>query len=149
MAAFSIGVVIARPVEDVFGYLAKPENETQWQQDLIESRQTSTGAMGVGATGEDVRRSMGRRMVTSWTCTAFEPDRRFAFKVAKPVPFVAEYLFEAVPEGTRLTMSAEPAGFTRLLWPVITRAGRKQYEANFAALKRVLEADAGNPPSRG
>jgi hypothetical protein len=85
---------------------------------------------------------MGRRVVTRWTCTAFEPDRRFAFKVTKPVPFVAEYRFETVPEGTRVTMSAEPAAFTRLLWPVIARAGRKQYEANFAALKRVLESQA-------
>jgi len=142
MAAFSIGVVIARPVEDAFAFLSRPENETQWQEDLVESRQTSAGAMGVGATGEDVRKSMGRRMVTSWTCTAYEPGRRFAFKVSKPVPFLAEYLFEAMPEGTRVTMVAEPAGFTRLLWPVITRAGRKQYEANFAALKRVLEAEA-------
>ncbi len=140
--AFDISVVIARPAADVFEYLSRPENETQWQQDLVESRQTSAGAMGVGATGEDVRMSMGRRMVTRWTCTAFDPGRRFAFKVTKPVPFLAEYRFDMVPEGTRVTMSAEPAGFTRLLWPVITRAGRKQYEANFAALKRVLESPA-------
>ena len=63
--------------------------------------------------------------------------------MTKPVPFLAEYRFDMVPEGTRVTMSAEPAGFTRLLWPVVlTRAGRKQYEANFAALKRVLESPA-------
>ena len=140
--AFETSVVIARPATDVFAFLARPENETQWQQDLVESRQTSPGPMGVGATGEDVRMSMVRRMVTSWTCTALETDRRFAFRVTKPVPFLAEYRFETVPEGTRVTMSAEPAGFTRLLWPVITRAGRKQYETNFTALKRVLESQA-------
>jgi len=140
VATFTTSVVIARPIEEVFAFLARPENETNWQKDLIESRQTSDGPMGVGATGEDVRKSMGRRMVTSWTCTGFEPGVCFEFKVTKPMPFLAAYRFEAVPEGTRVEMTTEPSGFTRLLWPIIVRAGRKQYAANFAALKEVLEA---------
>lgn len=137
---FSTTVVIERPVGRVFEYLADPENEKDWQGGLVESRKTSAGPMGVGATGEDVRMSMGRRMVTSWTCTGWEPDSSFAFRVTKPVPFAARYLLEAVNGGTRLTMTAEPTGFTRLLWPLITRAGRRQYEENFATLRRVLES---------
>jgi polyketide cyclase/dehydrase/lipid transport protein len=140
VATFEHSVVIGRPVEEVFAFLARTENETQWQEGLVESRQTSDGPMGVGATGEDVRTSMGRRMVTAWTCTGFEPNRGFEFKVTKPIPFYAAYRFEEVPGGTRVEIRAQPTGFSRLLWPLIARLGRKQYETNFAALKKVLEA---------
>jgi hypothetical protein len=48
----------------------------------------------------------------------------------------------ARPAADVFAMSGQPVGFTRLTWPVIIRAGRKQYEAEFAALKRVLESQA-------
>lgn len=142
MATFTQSIVVARPVEEVFAFLSRPENETRWQKGLVESRQTSEGPMGVGATGEDVRTSMGRHMVTSWTCTAYEPNKRFEFKVTKPVPFTAAYRFESVADCTRVELTAEPTGFTRLLWPIIARSGRKQYETDFALLKEVLDAQS-------
>ncbi len=140
MARFAQSVIIDRPVEEVFAFLARLENETLWQQGLIEAKVTSDGPIGVGSTGEEVRSSMGRRVTTAWTVTAWEPDRRFAFKVTKPVPFTAAYDFATVPGGTRVEITAEPTGFSRLLWPLIAGTGRKQYETDFAKLKQVLEA---------
>ncbi|MEK6720846.1 MAG: SRPBCC family protein [Chloroflexota bacterium] len=142
MARFAQSVVIRRPVGEVWAFLARLENETLWQQGLIEARMTSEGPMGLGSTGEEIRSWMGRRVATAWKVTAFEADRRFAFKVTKPMPFTAAYEFATVPEGTRVEMTAEPTGFSRVLWPLIANTARKQYETDFAKLKEVLEAQA-------
>jgi len=40
-------VEINRPVEGVFAFLQNTANETQWQQGLIESKQTSDGPLGM------------------------------------------------------------------------------------------------------
>ena len=142
MAKFAHSVVIGRPVQEVFAFLARPENESLWQMGLVESRLTTDGPMGVGSKGEEIRSSMGRRVGTAWEVTAFEPDRRFAFKVTKPIPFTAAYDFATVPEGTRVAFTPEPTGFSRILWPIIARIGRKQYATDFAKLKKVLEGQA-------
>ncbi len=140
MGEIVIDVVIDRPVDEVFAYLADNSNETAWQTGLIESTVTSDGPIGAGSTGRDVRRSMGMKVVNEWACTAFEPNRMFAFVVTKPITFTASYRFESESDGTRVTMSAKPSGFAKVVWPLMSRVGRKQYERDFARLKNVLEA---------
>lgn len=142
MINFEHSIVINRPLDEVFSYLADNENETQWQAGLLESKKTSEGAIGVGTTGHDTRKFMGREIVTVWEVTEFESDRMYAFKVIKgPVPFVGAYRFTEDGNGTRVTITAkaEMSGISRLFEPMISRSGKKQYEGDFATLKRVLE----------
>jgi uncharacterized protein YndB with AHSA1/START domain len=142
MGEIVIEVVIERPVEEVFAYLADNANEVEWQSNLMESTLTSDGPVGVGATGRDIRRSMGMKVVNEWECTAFEKNRMFAFAVSKPINFTASYRFDSAGEGTRVTMSAAPSGFATVVWPLMASMGRKQYAADFAKLKAVLEGSA-------
>ncbi len=140
MAAFESRVQINRSVEDVFSFLANPENETKWQTGLIDSKITSNGPLGVGTTGRDIRKSMGMRSTTHWVVTEFVPNELFGFKVTKPVPFDARYRFEPTDSGVIVTMSVDPVGFTKVIWPIIASVGKKQYLRDFARLKEVLEA---------
>ena len=140
---FEQSVVIKRPVEEVFAFLEDPGNETQWQRGLVESRQTSPGPLGVGATGRDVRRFMGRQIITVWEVTEYRPPEMYGFRVVKgPVPFEGAYTFERVPEGTRVVMTAraEMRGLSRLMTPIIVRSGRSQYQRDFGTLKALLES---------
>ena len=130
---------MSRPVAEVFAFMTDPQHQTQWRQGVVESGQTSEGPLGVGAAGKVVWSSMGG-MASDWTCTAWEPDRRFAFRVTKPISFDAEYRYEAVSDGTRVEVEAEPRRFFRLLWPLARRSFGKQYAIDFATLKEVLEA---------
>jgi hypothetical protein len=132
-------MVIARPVEEVFAFMTEPQNQTQWRKGVVESVRTSEGPLGVGAAGKVVWSSMGG-MTSDWTCTAWELDRRFAFRVTKPISFDAEYRFEAVSGGTRVEVEAEPQRFFRLLWPLARRYFGKEYAADLATIKGVLEA---------
>lgn len=143
MIRFEHSVVINRPLEKVFAFLSVSENETQWQAGLVESKHTSQGPTGVGTTGRDVRKFMGREVVTTWKVTEYEPNKMFAFKVISgPVPFQGAYTFDRVDGGTRVTITAqaEMRGLSRLFEPMIIRSGKRQYENDFTALKKVLEA---------
>lgn len=141
MARFESSVEINRSVDEVFAFLADPTNETRWQSSLIESRFTSAGPLAVGSTGRDIRKSMGMKTTTQWVVTSLVPNELFAFNVTKPVPFAASYRFEPTATGVKVTMRVDPMGFTKVIWPIISGVGRKQYLRDFARLKEVLEAE--------
>lgn len=138
-------IVINRTQEDVFAFIANPENETQWQADLLESKLTTDGKVGIGSKGRDMRQFMGKPVETTWEVTEYEPSHRMSFRVITgPIPFQGSYLFETAPGGTKFTFSAwaETKGLSKLFDPIVNRMGQKQYERDLATLKAVLEMQA-------
>ncbi|MBK8904761.1 MAG: SRPBCC family protein [Anaerolineaceae bacterium] len=138
-------ITINRTQEDVFAFIVSPENETQWQADLVDSRFTSQGDIGMGSTGRDLRRFMGKEIETTWVVTDYQPSHKIGFRVVKgPIPFDATYIFESVKGGTKLSFAAwaETKGVSKLFDPLVNRMGQKQYERDLAALKAVLEAES-------
>ena len=49
MAAFELSIVIKRPIEEAFAFLANLENDVKWHSAFVEVRKTSGGSVGVGA----------------------------------------------------------------------------------------------------
>jgi hypothetical protein len=123
-----------------------PEKIAQWQSDAVESKQTSEGPIGVGATMRDVRQLMGRRMESDVEVIAYEPNKTFNIKnTSGPVQFEIRHIFESVDGGTKVTLvaEAEPGGFFKLAEPMVARSTQKQFDSNFADfadLKKLLEA---------
>ena len=137
-------VLIKRPIDEVFDFVSSPENVRLWQPGVLESRQTSEGPMGVGATYVEARQSLGRRMESTSEVTRYEPNVKLGSSTSGPVPFEGEYTFESAPSGTRLTFVARAAagGFFKLAEPLVMRLFQKDMQGAFAALKDVLEAQA-------
>jgi uncharacterized protein YndB with AHSA1/START domain len=108
---------INRPVDRVFAFVADGENAMRWRPGVLDIEHVS--GSGTGATyRQGVRGPGGRRIAADYVITAFEPDRRIAFRAtAGPVRPEGEYLFEDVGGSTRLTFSlgAELSGWKRLL----------------------------------
>ena len=50
MEGFELTIVINRPIEEVFGFLSNLENDIKWRSEWVETRNTSGGPLGVGAT---------------------------------------------------------------------------------------------------
>lgn len=137
-------IVINRPREEVFAFLVNPANETQWQADLVDSKFTSSGDIGIGTKGRDLRQFMGKQIETTWEVTEYQPSHKMAFRIIKgPIPFQASYAFESVHGGTKLSFKAwaETKGVSKLFDPLVNRMGQKQYERDLATLKAVLETD--------
>ena len=135
-------VVIDRPIQQVFAYVTDQTKTPSWQAGLLEVRRTTEGPIGVGTKHTFVRSFMGRRMQADNEYVAYEPDKLVTFRTTSGPPMVASYVFEAEPNGTRLTSRVElhAAGFFGLLDPVIGAGLRREMKAALPALKALLES---------
>lgn len=142
MVKIEHSVVINCPVDEVFAFVARPENTPRWQSGMVASQQMGDGPMEVGTVFSEVRRMMGREMDQTMQVTAFEPNRRWSFKsIEAAVAHEAHLTFEDVGGATRinLTSIAHPAGLLRLAAPLIGRQLKQEFVADFANLKQLLE----------
>ena len=135
-------VVIDRPVEEVFAYVTDQTNTPNWQAGLMEVKRTTAGPIGVGTKHTFVRNFIGRRMEADNEYVAYELNRLVTFRTTSGPALVASYLFDAVPDGTRLRSRVElqGAGLFGLLEPVIGAGLRREMKAALPALKALLES---------
>jgi uncharacterized protein YndB with AHSA1/START domain len=134
-------ITIARPVGDVFAFLADAENDKQWRGGVIEM--TRTSGQGVGATYRQIVAGPGgRRIDADVEITEFVPDRRIAFRTTKgPVRPTGSYDLQADDGRTVVTFSlaVELGGVKKLMAPMVTKTMKSEVAA-LTELKRVLES---------
>jgi ligand-binding SRPBCC domain-containing protein len=142
--SFDASVRIERPLEDVYAYVAEPGNFPHWNSAVEAVRKTSAGDdTGVGSTYVMERTLPTGRVVNGLEIVAHEPPTAFAIRTTSgPTPFHYHYRF--VSDGAETTVhldaSVELPGAAALLGPLAARRVRRGVDANFAALKRTLEA---------
>ena len=143
MAKFEQSVVVHRPVEVVFSYLANPENDPYWSGASDEMHITSPRPVRVGTTVRQVGHFLGRRLELSLNVTAYEPNRRFGMSVVSgPLKFAGVRHVEPVPEGTLVTFhgGGDSRGLFKIAEPLAEAAAARQLRHDLAKLKDVLEA---------
>lgn len=143
MIKIAESIVVNRPIEEVFAYIADAENMQEWAAEVVDAKKTSEGPMGVGTTLTVAVKLLGRRVENSHVVTIYEPNIKFAFKTTSgPIPSVATESVEAVNGGTKFTIvaEAEPGGFFKLAEPIVERMLQRQWETNVVNLKDLLEA---------
>jgi hypothetical protein len=146
MDAIELSIVIKRPIEEAFAFLANLENDVKWHSAFVEVRNTSGGSNGVGARFLVFEGVLGRRTPgTEYEVTEYEPNRIAAWKVVSgPLQLKFWRKFERVESGTRFAVryEGEPRGFFKLAWPLITRIARRQQGGDMRKLKELMEASA-------
>ena len=138
-------VVINRPVDQVFEFVANIENLPEWAGPVLEAKQTSVGPASVGTTQSQVGKFLGQRLEISLEVTEHEPNKKISAKsTSGPFPIEVHYTFEPVAEGTRMKMGrhVDPRGFFKLAEPIIARMLKRQAETDISNLKDLLEAQA-------
>jgi uncharacterized protein YndB with AHSA1/START domain len=140
MPEASNAVTIARPPADVFAFLADGATNTQWRTGVTDIRLKS--GSGEGAVYEQgVKGPFGRRVPADYEITAYDPDRRIAFRaIAGPVRPEGSYELEPTDGGTRLTfrLSCSPTGFAKVMTPMVARTMRSEV-AQLDRLRAILE----------
>src|SRR5688572_4937850 len=97
-------IIIKRPVEEVFAFVADQTNGPRWQSGLLEVQRISEGSVGLGTKHTAVRKFMGRRLEATNEYVVYEPNKEVTFKGrAGSSEFQHSYLTESTPEGTKLT----------------------------------------------
>jgi Polyketide cyclase / dehydrase and lipid transport len=138
----SDSVIIARPVPEVFAFVADHQNLPAWTVGVKDARRLTEGPSATGSRYRVAGRLLGRLIESSYAVTGFEPGRGFEGTMTSPVlGFCERYCFDPAGDGTRVSMSAtaEPRGLFRPLAPVMAAGIRRQVKADHRRLKTVLE----------
>jgi uncharacterized protein YndB with AHSA1/START domain len=135
-------VVVARPPEDVFAFVAEPENLPRWQTSVVEIRKVSQEP-GPGARHVEVRSFMGKHATQTVEVVRYEPPTHFDIQVVEgPVKLRVGHTFEPVDGGTgtrvALVAEAQLSGLMRLTEPMIAAAARMETHGDLHRLERAL-----------
>ena len=144
---FDATVVIDRPIDEVFAFLAAGTNDPAFSPRVLEITKTTDGPVGVGTIFASTVKDAGRKTSREFELTAFEPPTqiRWTERTANAIT-VPDGGYDLVSEGeaTRLTVFNEFAGhgFGRLIMGFALKAARKDADAFAGRIKAAVEATA-------
>ena len=144
-------IIIDRPVQEVFDFVADERNEPLYNHRMLHAEQVSTGPIGLGVRFRAEVESMGRTAEMTIENTGYERPRRLASTTRmSTMDIEGVLLFEPVDGKTRMRWrwQVKPRGVLRLISPVIARMGRRQEQTIWASLKRYLDTPGASPASR-
>ena len=136
-------IIIHRPVDEVFDFVADECNEPRFNPEMRRAEQTSAGPIGVGTTFRAEMMSRGRPVEMTITFTDYERPRRLTSSThLSNMDIQGTLTFDPVPEGTRMRWfwELESRGMLKLMTPVVALIGRRQERSIWTGLKRYLEA---------
>jgi uncharacterized membrane protein len=138
MLEFENTIRIDRPIREVFAFLSNFENIPKWNYYVLEVRQLSDGAIGIGTTYHQVRKTDEQ----IFRITEFEPNRKVAIRTLPPSSPGLEMRFTLQDEeGTTLVTdewkldTGKPLLFERFASAKVKSAVAE----NLANLKLLLE----------
>jgi uncharacterized membrane protein len=136
-------VDIDRPIDAVAAYAADPSNAPDWYAN-IESADWKTGPpLRVGSVVAFVARFLGRRLAYDYEFVELVPGERLVMRTAQgPFPMETTYTWAPTPGGgTHMTLRnrGEPAGFSKLVAPLMGPAIHRANRKDLARLKSILE----------
>ncbi len=145
-------VTIERPIEEVFEYVATPENDPTWIPTSLKHERTSPGPMRVGMTTQEDQEFFGRTSRDTWEVTEYEPPAVIAYRATSgQLPIVIRLRFEPSDGGTRIThaIDMEPRGiFYKALAPMMPWAIQWGLGRVHRTLKDLLEGKPTTPSRR-
>ena len=143
MAKIKGEIVIGRPVDLVFDYVADQTNEPHYNQQMVRAEKITAGPIGKGTQFRSAVASMGRTAEMLIEYSRYEPSTLLASTTTmKQLDISYTLTFEPDAAGTRMRWSGKvrPKGAYRLLGPVITWMGIRQEQRIWSNLKKHLEA---------
>jgi carbon monoxide dehydrogenase subunit G len=142
MAHIEGEIVVKRPAEEVFDFVADERHEPRFNPHMLTAEKVSDGLIGKGTRFRAEIDNLGRTVPMDIEFTAVERPRRLASSTHMTAMDVrGELTFDPVPEGTRLRWSwdVEEHGILKLMGPAASFIGRRQERAIWSSLKWLLE----------
>jgi uncharacterized protein YndB with AHSA1/START domain len=142
---FDATIVIDRPIEEVFDFLADGENDKKFSSRIVEIAKTTDGPPGVGTVYASTAKDAGVKMKHEFELTAFDRPTRIRWtELTKHPLVVAEGGYDLAPEGERTRLrffnELEGRGIGVLLVGLALRAARKGADDFAESIKAAVEA---------
>ena len=135
--------VIERPLDQVAGYVANPDNAPGWYVNIKSVEWKTSPPLTVGSQIAFVAHFLGRRMAYTYEVVEWIADERMVMRTSQgPFPMETSYSWRATDNGgTHMTLRnrGSPRGFSALAAPVMKSAMRRANRKDLARLKAVLE----------
>lgn len=136
-------IVINRPIAEVFAFAAHYENDPLWLGAILEAQRVTTAETpGIGTIFRRLVEMAGLCSSEIAMVVEYEMNRRVMLRtLSGPQPYIDYRTFEAVSEGTRVTLAVE--GTPTRYWQVSPDAlavmviGRVEHDLE--CLKAILE----------
>ncbi|MEO8265546.1 MAG: SRPBCC family protein [Ilumatobacteraceae bacterium] len=137
-------ITIARPIADVAAYAGDPSNAPTWYDNIDTVEWMTPPPAQVGSIVEFVARFLGRTLRYSYELVEWEPGVRLVMRTKQgPFPMETTYTWRVTTNGSthmKLRNRGEPAGFSKLMAPIMQSAMRRANRQDLAKLKSVLES---------
>lgn len=137
-------IVIARPRHEVAAFAVDPDRIALWYVNIRAIEWKTPPPLGVGTRLALAADFLRRRLEYVYEVVEHVPGERFVMRTAEgPFPMETTYTWrDAAPGRTAMALRnrGTPAGFSRLLAPLVTIAMRRANGKDLALLKSILEA---------
>jgi Polyketide cyclase / dehydrase and lipid transport len=142
---FEATVVVDRPIEEAFAFLADGENDPKFSARVLEIAKTTGGPPGVGTVYASTVKDAGVKSRREFKLTEFEAPTRIRWtELSKNLVTAAEGGYDLAPEGagTRVNLHnvLEGHGFGKLIAPLALRSARRGADDFGKAIKAAVEA---------
>lgn len=141
MITFTNTIDIARPINEVYEYLADLRNVPEWNWAIESTEPTSHGPISVGSTFRQVRHTP-TRSIEELQITELQQSERIVVS-GQLGAFNARIIYSLSPghDGTTVenTMALEATGPTRVLGALAGPRVSRSVASNLADLKKLLE----------
>jgi uncharacterized protein YndB with AHSA1/START domain len=142
---FGATVVIDRPIDQVFAFLADGENDPKFSARVLEMAKKTDGPPGVGTVYASTVKDAGMKTKREFELTEFEAPTKIRWaETSKNLVTAPEGGYDLAPagEGTSVTFFnvLEGHGFGALIAGLALRSARKGADAFAQALKAAVEA---------
>ncbi len=142
---FGATVVIDRPIEEVFAFLADGENDPKFSPRVLEIRKTTAGPPGVGTVYASTVKDVGVKTQREFRLTEFEPPTKIRWSETSKNAVTAPeggYDLQPAGEGTELTVYnvLEGHGVGKLIAGFALRSARKGADDFARSIKAAVEA---------
>jgi len=144
MINFKSREVICRPAGQIFDFLSAPENDVRWHYGTLASSTLTEGIPSKGTFFRSIGHWMGRRNLSTFEVTEYQPDQKYGFKsLSGPLSSQTSYSLGMADNGcTRIEISiqADVVNFFQMEEGILEKKMKKQLKEDLAMLKDLLEA---------
>jgi len=136
-------ILIGRPVEEVFDFVADLCNEPKYNPEMVQAFKVTNGPLGAGTRFTLLHASAGRQVGLTVEMTEYLRPHQFATHTSMSWADVEETLtFDPAGTGTRMRWAwhIRPKGMAISLAPIVSVIGARHERAVWVGLKRYLES---------
>jgi hypothetical protein len=144
MINLNSNAVICQPIGQVFDFVSTPENDVGWHYGTLAAATLAEGSPAKGTFFRSIGHWLGRRNLSTFEVTEFEPSRKYEFKsLSGLLSSQTAYCLEMGDKGcTRIDIfiQADVVNFFQMDEGILEDHMQEQLKEDLAVLKDLLEA---------